>query len=116
MVAPQACVHLFTIFIEVRQPLQCRRDVSDRALRVLRNEAKKYSEVRSRLATLEGLQAATLFQQGLKQHSPPMQSPPPEGLGPQGNTVLQHAKALFCNQHLCSGHCSFLLACLQHLA
>ena len=104
------------ILIQVTKPLQCRRDVSDRALRVLRNEAKKYSEVRSRLATLEGLQAAALFQQGLKQHSPSPQSPPPAGLGPQGNTVLQRTKALFCNQHMCSDHGSFLLCCLQQLA
>ncbi|KAL3141175.1 hypothetical protein ABBQ38_003518 [Trebouxia sp. C0009 RCD-2024] len=56
------------------------RDVSERALRVLRKEAEKYIEVRSRLATLEGLQAASFFQQGLTQHPPSMQSPPPAGL------------------------------------
>lgn len=51
------------------------RDVSERALRVLRKEAEKYSEVRSRLATAEGLHAAALFQEGLKQAVLPGQSP-----------------------------------------
>ncbi|DBA96220.1 TPA: hypothetical protein ACH3X3_002417 [Trebouxia sp. C0006] len=51
------------------------RDVSERALRVLRKEAEKYSEVRSRLATAEGLHAAALFQEGLKQATLPGQSP-----------------------------------------
>lgn len=61
--------------------MQWRRDVSDRALRVLRKEAEKYIEVRSRLATLEGLQAASLFQQGLTQRPPSStQSPPPAGI------------------------------------
>lgn len=49
--------------------------MSERALRVLRKEAEKYSEVRSRLATVEGLQAAALFQEGLKQAALPGQSP-----------------------------------------
>ena len=44
-------------------------------MRVLRKEAEKYSEVRSRLATVEGLQAAALFQEGLKQAALPVQSP-----------------------------------------
>ncbi|KAA6428703.1 MAG: nipped-B -like [Trebouxia sp. A1-2] len=51
------------------------RDVSERALRVLRKEADKYSEVRSRLASAEGLHAAALFQEGLKQATLPGQSP-----------------------------------------
>ena len=51
------------------------RDISERALRVLRKEAEKYSEVRSRLATVDGLQAAALFQEGLKQATPPGHSP-----------------------------------------
>ncbi len=49
--------------------------MSERALRVLRKEAEKYSEVRSRLATAEGLHAAALFQEGLKQATLPGQSP-----------------------------------------
>lgn len=65
--------------VEARQRMQWRRDVSERALRVLRKEAEKYVEVRSRLATLEGLQAASLFQQGLTQHPPSIHSPPPAG-------------------------------------
>ena len=55
------------------------RDICERALRVLRKEAEKYSEVRTRLASLGGLQAAALFQQGLQQHALPTQSPPSVG-------------------------------------
>jgi len=51
------------------------RDISERALRVLRKEAEKYSEVRNRLGTLEGLQAAAHFQEGLRQPALPGQSP-----------------------------------------
>lgn len=69
------------------------RDVSDRALRVLCKEAVKYSEVRSRLPALQGLQAAALFQQGLRQQSSPTQSPSPAGAAPEGITTLQHANA-----------------------
>ena len=71
-----------SITAECRSPALC-RDVSERALRVLRKEAEKYSEVRSRLATAEGLHAAALFQEGLKQANLP-QSPvkgkPQQGL------------------------------------
>ena len=103
-------------FIKARQPLHCCRDVSDRALRVLCNEAKKYSEVRSRLATLEGLQAAALFQQGLKQHSPPTQPPTPAGLGPEGNSVCSQIRLCHGNSKTCLGCCFVLLCCLWQLA
>ena len=55
------------------------RDIADRALRVLRKEAEKYSEVRSRLGTVEGLQAAALFQRGLGHAASSEQSPPTAG-------------------------------------
>lgn len=89
------------VVVEVRQRMQWRRDVSERALRVLRKEAEKYIEVRSRLATLEGLQAASFFQQGLTQHPPSMQSPPPAGTG----LIASCASAAFyqlCVRHLCA--------------
>lgn len=63
-----------------------RRDVSERALRVLRKEADKYSEVRSRLASAEGLHAAALFQEGLKQATLPGQSPV-QGKPQQGTSM-----------------------------
>ena len=59
---------------------------------MLRKEAEKYSEVRSRLATLEGLQAAALFQQGLKQHPPLMQSPTPAGLGLRAYSIAAYQR------------------------
>ena len=104
-------LHLFTMAIEARQRLQCCRDVADRALRVLCKEAEKYSEVRSRLATLEGLQAAALFQQGLKQHSQAIQSPTPAGLDPKAIRLYSIPELKCASSNTCSGYCSFLLCC-----
>ena len=99
---------------EATQRVQCCRDVSERALRVLRKEAEKYSEVRSRLATTEGLQAAALFQQGLNQQAPLTQSPSPAGASPEANAVLQHIRNLYsANSTTCSHHCSSLLCLLM---
>lgn len=56
------------------------RDIAERALRVLRKQAEKYTEVRSRLATVEGLQAAAMFQKGLQQPHTSEQSPPASGV------------------------------------
>lgn len=51
------------------------RDIADRAFKVVQREAERHSAVRSQLASLEGLQAAALFQEGLKEPLSPGQTP-----------------------------------------
>lgn len=50
-------------------------DIAERALKVLQGEAQRHSAVRSQLASIEGLQAAALFQEGLREPLTPGQPP-----------------------------------------
>ena len=51
------------------------RDIAARALNIVQREAQRHSAVRSQLAGMEGLQAAALFQEGLREPPTPGQLP-----------------------------------------
>lgn len=51
------------------------RDIAERALRMVQREAQRHSAVRSQLSGVEGLQAAALFQEGLREPHTPGQPP-----------------------------------------